>query len=170
MAVMVKSFVMAVRSVAQTWYSSLRPRMIMSWQKIKDMLVTSFQGFQTKPVTAQALFKCTQDHCHRLKVSLQLLHLLLPQVCPCLQTADFVRQQTHVRVISRALFFQPRTSGRQVRQLGASQCQLLVGTKQRGLNAPFMANKDGLGHQSRHDLLQKEKLSSSHYKGQRIPN
>jgi hypothetical protein len=26
------------------------------------MLVTSFQGFQTKPVTAQALFRCTQDH------------------------------------------------------------------------------------------------------------
>jgi hypothetical protein len=26
------------------------------------MLVTSFQGFQTKPVTAQALFQCTQDH------------------------------------------------------------------------------------------------------------
>jgi hypothetical protein len=25
-------------------------------------LVTSFQGFQTKPVTAQALFQCTQDH------------------------------------------------------------------------------------------------------------
>jgi hypothetical protein len=26
------------------------------------MLVTSFQGFQTKPVTDQALFQCTQDH------------------------------------------------------------------------------------------------------------
>jgi hypothetical protein len=26
------------------------------------MLLTSFQGFQTKPVTAQALFQCTQDH------------------------------------------------------------------------------------------------------------
>jgi hypothetical protein len=50
---------MAVRNVAQTWYSSLRPGTIMSWQKLKDMLVTSFQ---TKPVTAQALFQCTQDH------------------------------------------------------------------------------------------------------------
>jgi hypothetical protein len=27
----------------------------------KYMLVTSFQGFQMKPVTAQALFQCTQD-------------------------------------------------------------------------------------------------------------
>jgi hypothetical protein len=35
---------------------------VTSWQKLKDMLVTSFQGFQTKPVTAQALFQCTQDH------------------------------------------------------------------------------------------------------------
>jgi hypothetical protein len=61
-AVMAKSFVMAVQNVAQTWYSSLRPGTIMSWQKLKDMLVTSFQSFQTKPVTAQALFQCTQDH------------------------------------------------------------------------------------------------------------
>jgi hypothetical protein len=61
-AVMAKSFVMAVNNVAQTWYSSLRPGTITSWQKLKDMLVTSFQGFQTKPVTAQALFQSTQDH------------------------------------------------------------------------------------------------------------
>jgi hypothetical protein len=61
-AVMAKSFVMAVRSVAQTWYSSLWTGTITSWQKLKDMLITSFQGFQTKPVTAQALFQCTQDH------------------------------------------------------------------------------------------------------------
>jgi hypothetical protein len=55
-----KSFVMAVRNVAQTWYSSFRPGTITSWQKLKDMLVTSFQGFQTKPVIAQALFQCTK--------------------------------------------------------------------------------------------------------------
>jgi hypothetical protein len=30
-AIMAKSFVMAVRSVAQTWYSSLRPGTITSW-------------------------------------------------------------------------------------------------------------------------------------------
>jgi hypothetical protein len=60
--VMAKSFVMAVQNVAQTWYSSLRPGTITSWQKLKDMLVTSFQGFQMKPVIAQALFQCTQDH------------------------------------------------------------------------------------------------------------
>ena len=33
-AVMAKSFVMAVKSVAQTWYSSLRPGTITSWQKL----------------------------------------------------------------------------------------------------------------------------------------
>jgi hypothetical protein len=58
-AIMAKSFIMAVRSVAQTWYSSLRPGTITSWQKLKDMLVTSFQSFQTKSFTAQALFQCT---------------------------------------------------------------------------------------------------------------
>jgi hypothetical protein len=41
-AVMAKSFVMAVRSVAQTWYSSLQPGIITSWQKLKDMLITGF--------------------------------------------------------------------------------------------------------------------------------
>jgi hypothetical protein len=41
-AVMAKSFVMAVKNMAQTWYSSLRPGTITSWQKLKDMLVTSF--------------------------------------------------------------------------------------------------------------------------------
>jgi hypothetical protein len=61
-AVMAKSFVMAVKNVAQTWYSSLRPGTITSWQKLKDMLITSFQGFQTKSVTPQALFQCMQDH------------------------------------------------------------------------------------------------------------
>jgi hypothetical protein len=65
--VMAKSFVMAVRNVAQTWYSSLRPGTIMSWQKLKDMLVTSFQGFQTKPITTQALFQSTQDHKENLQ-------------------------------------------------------------------------------------------------------
>jgi hypothetical protein len=44
-AVMAKSFVMAVKSVAQTWYFSLRSGTIKSWQKMKDMLVISFQGF-----------------------------------------------------------------------------------------------------------------------------
>jgi hypothetical protein len=61
-AVMAKSFVMVVKSVAQTWYSSLWPGTITSWQKLKDMLITSIQGFQTKLVTAQGLFQCTQDH------------------------------------------------------------------------------------------------------------
>jgi hypothetical protein len=45
-AVMAKSFVMAVKNVAQTWYSSLRPGTITSWQKLKDMLVTSFRAFR----------------------------------------------------------------------------------------------------------------------------
>jgi hypothetical protein len=59
-AVMAKSFVMAVRNVAQTWYSSLWPRTSTPWKEMKEILLTSFQGFQTKPVTAQALFQCTQ--------------------------------------------------------------------------------------------------------------
>jgi hypothetical protein len=60
-AVMVKSFIMAVRNVAQTWYLSLRPRTITSWQNLKEMFLTSFKGFESNPVIAQALFQCTQD-------------------------------------------------------------------------------------------------------------
>jgi hypothetical protein len=72
-AVMAKSFIMAVRSVAQTWYSSLRPGTITSWQKLKDMVVTSFQ---TKPVTVEALFQCMQDHEEYLQAYVQrFLHL-----------------------------------------------------------------------------------------------
>jgi hypothetical protein len=75
-AIIAKSFVMVVRSVAQTWYSSLRPGTITSWQKLKDMLVTSFQQFQTKPITAQALFQCTQDHEEYLQAYVRwFLHL-----------------------------------------------------------------------------------------------
>jgi hypothetical protein len=70
-SVMAKSFVMVVRSVAQTWYSSLRLVTITSWQKLKDMLVISFQGFQMKPVTTQALFQCTQDHEEYLQAYIQ---------------------------------------------------------------------------------------------------
>jgi hypothetical protein len=54
--VMEKSFVMAIRSAAQTRYPYLQPRIITSWQKLKDMLLTSFEGFQTKPITIQVLF------------------------------------------------------------------------------------------------------------------
>jgi hypothetical protein len=78
-AVMAKSFVMAVWNVAQTWYSSLRPRTITSWQKLKDMLVTSFQGFQTKPITTQALFQCMHDHEEYLQAYVQRLLRLREQ-------------------------------------------------------------------------------------------
>jgi hypothetical protein len=78
-AVMAKSFVMAVQNVAQTWYSSLKPGTITSWLKLKDMLVTSFQGFQTKPVTAQAMFQCTQDHEEYLQAYVQRILRLRAQ-------------------------------------------------------------------------------------------
>jgi hypothetical protein len=40
---MAKSFVMAVRSVTQTWYSSLSSSIISSWKKVKDMLPLVFR-------------------------------------------------------------------------------------------------------------------------------
>jgi hypothetical protein len=43
------------------------------------MRVTSFQGIQTKPVTAQALFQCTQDHEEYLQAYVQRLLRLRAQ-------------------------------------------------------------------------------------------
>jgi hypothetical protein len=77
--VMAKSFVMAVTSVDQTWYSSLCPGTITPWQKLMDMLNTCFQGFQTQPVTAQALFQCTQDHDEYLQSYVRRFLRLRPQ-------------------------------------------------------------------------------------------
>jgi hypothetical protein len=55
---------LAAELQAIPWPQSYKPPQLPMYdgQKLKDMLVTSFQGFQTKPVTAQALFQCTQDH------------------------------------------------------------------------------------------------------------
>jgi hypothetical protein len=40
------------------------------------MLLRSFQGFQTKPITSQVLFKCTQEHEEYLQAYVQrFLHL-----------------------------------------------------------------------------------------------
>jgi hypothetical protein len=44
------------------------------------MLITSFQGFQTKPVTAQALFQCTQDHEEYLQAYVRRFLCLRAQV------------------------------------------------------------------------------------------
>jgi hypothetical protein len=63
--------IMAVRSVAQTWYSSLRPMTIALWQKLNNMLLTSFKGFQTKPIIVQVLFQCTHEHDEYLQAYVQ---------------------------------------------------------------------------------------------------
>jgi hypothetical protein len=95
-AVMAKSFVMAVRNVAQTWYSSLRPGTITSWQKLKDMLVTSYQGFQMKPVTAQALFQCTQDHEEYLQAYVRRFLRLRAQA-PTVKMDEYIRADNDFR-------------------------------------------------------------------------
>jgi hypothetical protein len=46
---MAKSFGMTDKSVAQTWYSSLWVHKVTSWQKLKDMLLTSFKASKQSP-------------------------------------------------------------------------------------------------------------------------
>jgi hypothetical protein len=50
--VMAKSFVMAIRSIAQTWYSSVWSTTVTLGKNLRDMLLRSFLGFKTKPITA----------------------------------------------------------------------------------------------------------------------
>ena len=58
---MAKSFFVAEKNVAQIWYSPLWLGSVSSWHKLKDILLTNFQGFQTKPITTQALFQYAQE-------------------------------------------------------------------------------------------------------------
>jgi len=60
-AVLAKSLVMTIQGIAQTWYMSLKPRSISSWQQLKEALYANFQGFHMQPVTSQALFACKQE-------------------------------------------------------------------------------------------------------------
>jgi hypothetical protein len=48
-----------------------RSESISSWKKLKDILLTSFQGFQKKPITAQALFQCAQEQDEYLQTYVQ---------------------------------------------------------------------------------------------------
>ena len=60
-AVLAKSLVMTIQGIAQTWYMSLKPGSISSWQQLKEALYANFQGFHMQPVTSQALFACKQE-------------------------------------------------------------------------------------------------------------
>jgi hypothetical protein len=60
-AVLAKSLVMTLQGIAQTWYMSLKPGSISSWQQLKEALYANFQGFHMQPVTSQALFAYKQE-------------------------------------------------------------------------------------------------------------
>jgi hypothetical protein len=57
--VMAKSFVMAVQNMAQTWYSSLRPGTITSWQKLKTCRLPVFKAFRR---SQSQLKSCSNAH------------------------------------------------------------------------------------------------------------
>jgi hypothetical protein len=65
-AIMAKYFVMAFKNVAQTWYYSLRSGTITSWQKLKDMLITSFQVFQLMLKLCSSARKITKNTSRRM--------------------------------------------------------------------------------------------------------
>jgi hypothetical protein len=68
-AVMAKSFVMAVRGVAQTCCSSLLSGTITLWQKLKVMLVTSLQAFQRSqllPKLCSSAHRTRKSTCRRM--------------------------------------------------------------------------------------------------------
>jgi hypothetical protein len=190
-AVMAKSFVMAVRNVAQTWYSSLRPGTITSWQKLKDMLVTSFQGFQMKPVTAQALFQCTQDHEEYLQAYVRrflrlrvqaptlpneiVIEAMIKGLRPGPMTQYFARKPPRLWLScfrkwmsTSGLIMTSDKEGRKLidflRWLGASEGESTLGMSDQSI-APFrMMTKEASfrGHNTPHSLRDSNKAPSGH--------
>ena len=59
--ILAQSFSMYAKGIVQTWYSSLRLESIATYKELKTQLVTTFQGFQTKPVTTQDLLLYVQE-------------------------------------------------------------------------------------------------------------
>jgi hypothetical protein len=53
-----KSLVMAVKGLAQHWYSSLKSKSIHSWEQLKTILLVDFQGFQPTGLIDMDLFNC----------------------------------------------------------------------------------------------------------------
>jgi len=56
-----KSLVMAVKGLAQQWYSSLKAKSIHSWDQLKANLLVDFQGFQPASLIDIDLFNCKQQ-------------------------------------------------------------------------------------------------------------
>lgn len=57
---MAKSLILAVVDVADSWYNSLVPLLITSWQQLKAELLSTFQGYQTGAKTTRDLMNCVQ--------------------------------------------------------------------------------------------------------------
>jgi hypothetical protein len=66
------------------------------------MLITSFQGFQTKPVTTQALFQCTQDHEEYIQAYIRRFLWLRAQ-------APMVPNEIVIEAIIKGLWLGPMT-------------------------------------------------------------
>jgi hypothetical protein len=66
------------------------------------MLVTSFQGFQTKQVIVQALFQCTQDHEEYLQAYVRRFLRLIAQ-------APTVPNEIVIEVMIKGLRLGPTT-------------------------------------------------------------
>jgi hypothetical protein len=59
--VLAKSFIMYAKGIVQTWYSSLYLESIATQKKLKNQIITTFQGFQTKPVITKDIFLYVQE-------------------------------------------------------------------------------------------------------------
>jgi len=50
---MAKAFIMAVKGIAKSWYASLEPGSVYSWEQLRKNLVANFQGNRPKEETKQ---------------------------------------------------------------------------------------------------------------------
>src|SRR6266542_5213624 len=66
-----KAFIMAASGIARTWYTTLAPGSIESWDQLRDLLISEFQGNQARAVTLGDLHACIQGLAKRLRYYFQ---------------------------------------------------------------------------------------------------
>lgn len=66
-AIMAKSFVMAVSGITRTWYTTLDPGKVFSWEQLREAMLENFQGNYDDPVTSGHLFAVKQGKTETLR-------------------------------------------------------------------------------------------------------
>lgn len=65
--VLAKSFIIAAEEDALNWYSMFKPRIIYSWENLREKILSNFHGFKSESLTTSNLFHWKQSQAEQLK-------------------------------------------------------------------------------------------------------